>query len=625
MAATATDIGGSAENQDRGVTYTAPDGTIFAVVADGHGPHGARAAQWAVDWLVAHPAAPLTAETFALIDEHIRTRLIAHLEATFRPYMLFGRALYTPGFYGTRGLPIRGGTTLSIAAVGPDGGVRAAHVGDSDIHVFTEHEEAEGERLLAQPDSRPVGTTVSLTGDHTPTCRAEFERIRASHPGTRFVMEAASVGLPASMDRQVWVPVTAAGAAGPAMMVNPSGVIVPAASAAGVDVMLNPAGPFHFSDVREGWAAYLRTPDDAEGLAMTRALGDYNLQLMAGVSTVPHCQELPDLPPSAAGPRERVVVVASDGFWDIVHYAEAAEVIWRPENRGDSAATATALLALAKAKTLERLGAPGDNITVSVVRVLAPRPAAGGPPGAIVVGVAADGAEGPHPGDAAAAAAEAIVEAAERLLAQPAAEAAASPPPEEVAPVGGAGAPAAASHPLDDPVVWEAAVTGALPGVHLDPEDGMSPPLGRSANTSEMRDGENALIRQGVRRGTGVLYFGKGNTQRVLYCAQDGQYWDIIYGRMAGESLFDIHARWEIVGYRPWPSVGLGGYSVLPHPAPLPHVHWPAGFRPCGCPNSLGISPLNGRSASETLHGMMRQYGGCPCLDLPPEMRPAPP
>lgn len=609
--ATATDIGGHHENQDRGVIYTAPDGRMFAVVADGHGPHGARAAQWAVDWLVAHPAAPVagagTAETFALVDEHIRTRLIAHLEATGRPYMQFGRALYTPGFYGTRGLPIRGGTTLSVAAVSPDGAVSAAHVGDSDIHVFTEGEEGEG---------------VSLMGDHTPTSRAEFERIRASHPGARFICEAAAVGLPAYMNRLVWVPVTAAGAAGPA---------TPAASAAGVDVMLNPEGPFHVADVRESWATYIRTPDDAEGLAMTRALGDYNLQLTAGVSTVPHCQALPAPAAAAADPpidpavagghgrKERVVVVASDGFWDIVHYAEVAEVIWQAAHRGCSAAaasaTAAALIALAKAKTLERLGAPGDNITVSVIRVSVPAPAAEAPAPAAEV-VVAEAAPAP------AAEAEAV-----------------APPPPEVAPVGGAGAPAPAGHRRDlsapsgqplhhslhDPAVWEAAVTGALPGVAFDSDDGMLPPPGRTPNARQIREGEDEMIRQGVRRGSGVLYYGKGDTQRVLYCSQSGEYWDIVYQRLEGE-LPTPEALWRIVGFRRWSTHS----SPLPQPAPLPHVHLPAGFRSCGCPNSLGINPLNGRSASETLHAVMRAYGGCPCLDFPaelgvPDERPAPP
>lgn len=336
----ATDIGGSAEQQDRAIILRLPDGSILSAVADGHGPYGGLVAQWAMDWITDSAAggeAPLNAGSFSAIDEHIRTQLLAHLTATCVPHMTFGKGIYKRGFYGSRGLPIRGGTTLSIALVGPDGQVTAAHVGDSNIHVFTEHEDAEG---------------VSLTGDHTPTSRTEFDRIRSLNPGATFTCDTSGIGFDVSYDRPVWTKATDDGT-----------------------FQLNPLGPFKSTDVRAGWGAYLRTSDDSEGLAMTRALGDFNLQLLAGVITEPHCQDLPALPYAAAGPRERVVVNASDGFWDIVHYAEAAEVIWQAENRGDSDATAAALLALAKAKTLERLGAPGDNITVSVIRVLAPVPA----------------------------------------------------------------------------------------------------------------------------------------------------------------------------------------------------------------------------------------------------------
>ena len=549
----ATHIGGSAEQQDRAVILTLPDGTILSVVADGHGPHGARAAEWAVHWIVAHHHAPFgdagcllgdAAATFASIDEHIHARLLAHLEATGAAHMSFGKGIYRPGLYGMRGLPIRGGTTLSVALVSPDGHVAAAHVGDSDIHVFDEHADAEG---------------VSLMGDHTVTSRAEFDRIRALHPGARFVMEASAVGLPAWHDRAVWTKKAADGT-----------------------FELNPLGPFISTDVREGWGGYLKAADDSEGLAMTRALGDFNLQLLAGVSIEPHCQELPALEPSAA-PRERVVVNASDGFWDIVHYAEAAEVIWRPENRGSAEATAAALLALGKAKAVERLGALGDNITVSVIRVLAPRPA-------------------------------------------PAAAAA----PEGVA-VGGAGAGAAAPEPGDslvDPALWEAAVQ------RYDPTADNTMPLGHSANTMQLAEGQEAMVSSGAVPGTGFLYFGRGSTQRIIYRSLDGRYWDIVYRRFE-EDAPDYNARWRIVGARPWYHSIHG--PALPEPlaavavaAPPPLE--PAGgagaaddegpyatkeIRPCGCPMSLFINPKNGRTVSETLHGMMVRSGECKRLDWP--------
>ena len=544
--ASATDIGGSAEQQDRAIVLTLPDhGAVLSVVADGHGAHGGRIAQWAVDWVAEHPTAPLNAATFALIDDHIRTQLLAHLTATGAAHMTFGKGIYRPGFYGMRGLPIRGGTTLSIALVLPDGTVHAAHVGDSDIHVFTEHDEGEG---------------VSLMGDHTPTNRAEYDRIRALHPGAQFVMEASAVGLPAWQNRPVWT------------------------KTAGGTYELNPLGPFMHTDVRESWGSYLRTADDSEGLAMTRALGDFNLQLLAGVSTEPHSQTLAALPPSAAGPRERVVVNASDGFWDIVHRMEAAEVIWQAENRGDPAATAAALLALAKAKTLERLGAPGDNITVSVIRVLAPRPAV-----------------------AAAAAPEGVRGGA-------GAGAGAAPAPEREA-----------GDSLMDPALWEAAVQRYNPG------DEHALPLGHSANNRQIAEGQEEMAESGAVPGTGFWYFGKGSTQKIIYRSLDGRYWDITYRRF-GEDAPDHTARWRIAGAQPWYHSPFG--PALPEALPAVAAPPPVGgagadaeaddgpfatkeIRPCGCPQSLFINPKNGRTASETLHGMLVSYGQCKRLDWP--------
>jgi len=467
MAAFATHIGGSAEQQDRAAVLALPDGSIMSVVADGHGPHGARVAQWAVNWITTADglSALLTSDsvaaTWAAIDDHIHARLLAHLMATGVSHMTFGKGIYRRGLYGARGPPIRGGTTLSIALVRPDGHVTAAHVGDSDIHVFTEGDTA----------------GQSLMGDHTVTSRAEFDRIRALHPGAQFVMEAAAVGYPKSYDRPVWV----AGADG--------------------TFELNPLGPFFSTDVRDGWGGYLRAADESEGIAMTRALGDFNLQLLAGVSTVPHYQELPALPPGH-GSSERVVVNASDGFWDIVHYAEVAEVIWQPENRMNPAATAAALLELAKAKAIERLGALGDNITVSVIRVLA---------------------------------------ATEVAVAAPAPEEAVAPPlPQEP------------GDSLKDPAVWEAAIQRYSSA----DEDGI--PLGHTANNMEKAEGQEKMVRSGAVPGTGFWYFGRNSTQRIIYRSLDGRYWDIVYRRFTEDEPLpgaraDLPERlWRIAGVRPW-------------------------------------------------------------------------
>jgi serine/threonine protein phosphatase PrpC len=326
----ATDIGGYAENQD--ATCILPSSTgVLAAVFDGHGPYGRHIAEWATEWLSAHPDAPLTALTFSEIDEHIRQRLIALLTGVGIPHVVERRALYHSSLFGGRGGPVRGGTTATLTRVDPaTGAVEVAHVGDSEVRVF-DIKRGTGEWVTQEG--------VGLCADHSPTSREETERIRRSHPGARSICDP-STDAEAAVERPVWV----RGA-------------------------LNPAGPFKVCDVRGAWGTYLRAADDSEGLAVTRALGDFNLQRMGGVSTVPSIASLPplSLTPSVVA---RYVVLGSDGFWDMVHYAEVSEVIGEAITAtADTHALAATLVDLAKRKTVERIGAVGDNISVVVIRV----------------------------------------------------------------------------------------------------------------------------------------------------------------------------------------------------------------------------------------------------------------
>lgn len=337
--ASATDIGGYAENQDATCIL---DGGALTAVFDGHGLYGRHIAEWATEWLTEHPAAPLDAVTFAAMDEHIHDRFRALLDATDVPYVVERRGIYHRGFYGSRGGPIRGGTTATLTRVDPStGNVTVAHVGDSEVRVFdiptAEVETATAASGEGETEAEREG--VSLCEDHTPTSRAEAIRIGRTHPGARFICDASGCATDGS-ERPVWV----RGA-------------------------LNPAGPFKICDVRGAWGTYLHTADSSEGLSMTRALGDYNLQRFGGVITVPSIQTLP----AAAGIQERVVLLGSDGFWDMVHYNEVADVIRTAVRAAESTdALAASLIDLAKTKTIERIGDVGDNISIVVVRVSFP-------------------------------------------------------------------------------------------------------------------------------------------------------------------------------------------------------------------------------------------------------------
>ena len=127
----ATDIGGSAENQD---TFLVSQNMF--VVADGHGRGGAR-------------AAAVATAAFVAAEERPMTELFAEAEEAVRP--LF------PGAFSTGG-----GTTLSALRIGADGSCEVAHVGDSEVRYF---------------DSEDSG--VALTADHSACSLDEFLRLRA--------------------------------------------------------------------------------------------------------------------------------------------------------------------------------------------------------------------------------------------------------------------------------------------------------------------------------------------------------------------------------------------------------------------------------------------------------------
>jgi serine/threonine protein phosphatase PrpC len=312
-AATATDIGGYPRNEDR--AFIKSDATV-AGVFDGHGTYGAEIAQWTLEWISTHPDAVLNAETFATIDAHLRERMGAHLTEKGIPFFQKEGAFYQMSYLSA--LPLRGGTTGTMVHVNADdGSVIAAHVGDSEVRVF--------DRNSVDHD---------ICADHTATSFEEYHRIRASHPSAKFVCDG---GPP-------WV------APRPVFEQKPDGTIE-----------LNPAGPYKFCDVRGSWGAYLRMPDDSESLAMTRALGDFNLKRLAGVTAEPHCKTV-EAPPVDV--KERNIVVASDGFWDILHYSEVSEKLWSAETAEEKVRV---LMEFAKEKTIERLGSPGDNITIVVV------------------------------------------------------------------------------------------------------------------------------------------------------------------------------------------------------------------------------------------------------------------
>jgi serine/threonine protein phosphatase PrpC len=340
---TAADKGRPSYDQDRSLTKTAADHTLIGVF-DGHSTLGAEFATWAVEhFAAAHPTETL-GEVFASADNALRARLRTHLGSTGVSHMEVNGAFYHRGYYGARGTPVRGGTTASALRINHESGaMEFAHVGDSDVRVFDQDgADADG---------------VSLMEDHSPTNLSEWNRIHASHPTTRFIFD----------DRGLY---------------PRRPVFVPSAAAGGWT--LNPVGGYTYADIHGSWGAYVQTPDGSASLAMTRALGDYDLKA-CGVSDVPHITVMDGPAPGTT----RAIVVASDGLWDATEFAAVQAIVRRPDLLGacNAEAAAAEVLALGIQSSKAKFGGSAchDNITVSVVYVTAPEPVPEPAPAALLL------------------------------------------------------------------------------------------------------------------------------------------------------------------------------------------------------------------------------------------------
>ena len=328
--ATASDKGRCPYDQDRSLTKKAADHTLIGVF-DGHSNLGAEIATWAVEHFAASHSLQTLGEVFATADAAIRARLRTHLAAKGTAHMEVAGAFYHRGYYGARGTPVRGGTTASVLRLDHEtGAMEFAHVGDSDVRVFDAEGDADG---------------LSLTEDHSPTNLSEWNRIHASHPTTRFIFDDRGV----YPRRPVFTPSTT----------TPTGWT------------LNPVGGYTYADVHGSWGAYVQTPDGSASLAMTRALGDFDMKA-CGVSDVPHITVADGPAPGTT----RAIVVASDGLWDATQFADVQAIVRRPDllSACNAEAAAAEVLALGIRSSMEKFGgnACHDNIVVSVVYVSAP-------------------------------------------------------------------------------------------------------------------------------------------------------------------------------------------------------------------------------------------------------------
>lgn len=102
------------------------------------------------------------------------------------------------------------------------------------------------------------------------------------------------------------------------------------------------------------------------GLTVTRSLGDVYMHSF-GVSPEPevHVRDLLELAPlDPGGTAEAVLVVASDGVWDLWAHEDVARALWACDSR-----TFAAFCERTRAEGVERFGEASDNLTLIAARV----------------------------------------------------------------------------------------------------------------------------------------------------------------------------------------------------------------------------------------------------------------
>jgi len=217
-----------------------------------------------------------------------------------------------------------GGTTATLVRFNPDGSMMIANVGDSDVVCF----------------DGPSDAGTCLTANHSCLNLQEWLRVQRDAPQSKFMFTNSAF---TSAERPVWI------------MHNGEWI-------------LHPSGTFEYCDVRQTSSTAImyaeKEGNRRQALAMTRSLGDFKFKPY-GVSAVP------DFITHPAPAVERVVIVASDGLWDALTYAEARAVVYRPDLVGNADAATNALLQFGLARARYWFKANCDNITCAVVYVTA--------------------------------------------------------------------------------------------------------------------------------------------------------------------------------------------------------------------------------------------------------------
>lgn len=223
-----------------------------------------------------------------------------------------------------------GGTTASLLRIDPvTGGATVSNVGDSEIRYYDIATE------LDTIEEDYMGIAVSV--DHGTPSIQEFNRMLTETGTPPLIMF--DRGDTSSPPRAVFIQNSETGV-----------------------WYRNPQPGYRTCSVSGDWSFYLHG-ENGDRLAMTRAIGDYNMK-KEGVIATPSITQVPPPSPGVT----RTFVLASDGLWDVLAPEVVGAIIHNFKD-GEPQESVKALIATAKERGEAYFGTDGDNICVVVVRV----------------------------------------------------------------------------------------------------------------------------------------------------------------------------------------------------------------------------------------------------------------
>jgi len=229
-----------------------------------------------------------------------------------------------------------GGSTATIIVLYPDGKIEAERVGDSQAFMFPlkkyNKNTKKWEKVNKDGESKEL-----VLGDHSPTCIDEFNRLTKDYPNAGWRIE----------------------------YVHPRNIMFPRSPFVKInnEWQINKEGGYVKKSVTGDIAAYIFNQNGV-GLGTTRTIGDLHMR-DCGVISEPDKETL-----QLKTNTYSVLVIASDGMWDIYTRAEVYAIVNRPDLVGNAEMASEILLnsAMKRGQELYKDNVI-DNITVIVVYI----------------------------------------------------------------------------------------------------------------------------------------------------------------------------------------------------------------------------------------------------------------